>query len=348
MKQGHRGRLRALAEREVSLRGRTLNGSHSASPAATILSRAASYDVGGSVSAAGVRARSVPLASIAPVYAWGLPAEEPSRLTWPPQSSNGDASRDAAGLSYVSRTWPASVSTAPQRDRGHDPRMELDEADVEAALGEVFGRPVEPTASALTADLDRKWEEARTASLGKPPAATVAEPEKPLESSHEVFERMGQSMAFANNFNLGRVAIDRHFDALEQGVDFEWSAPTPVTARAMSNEIDDLDLVAELSTLATLDAERQAHFRQAPLSPPTKPVTPPTAPVMTQAPPPSQPADTQPVTPNPAAPQAPQAPEPTIAPRAAAAPAKPTPAVALPTNDIAPADASPAPEHRGG
>jgi hypothetical protein len=348
MKQGHRGRLRALAERELSRPGRALNGSHSASSAAKTFVRAASYDVGGSVSAAGVRASSVPPAAIAPVYAWGLPAEEPSRLTWPPQSSNGDASRDAVGLSFAPRTWRASLSTAPQRDRDLDPRIEPDEADVEAALGEMFGRPVEPTASALTADLDRKWEEARTSSLGNPPAATPAEPAKPPESSHEVFERMGRSMAFANNFNLGRVALDRHFDALEQGVDFEWPAPAPATARAMSNEIDDLDLVAELSTLAALDAERQAHLRQAPLSPPANLVTPPAAPVMTQAPPPIEPAAALPVTPHPAAPPAPQAPEPNIGPPAAAAPANPPPAVAFPTNYTVPADASPAPEHQGG
>jgi hypothetical protein len=332
MKQRHRGRLRALAEREVLRPGRALNRSGAGSAARKTFPRAASYDVGHHVTVAGVRSSAVLPAVPAPVYAWGLPAEEPSGLAWPPKSSNSDASLDPIGSSYAPRPIPCSFSVAPRNNVGVESQIEPDDADIEAALGEMFGRPVEPATSALTSDLDRKWDEARTPSHRDSQAVAKGEAAGRPENSHEVFERMGRSMAFANNFNLGPVALDRHFDALEQGVDVEWLVPA-TSARALSSDIDDLDLVAELSSLAELDAARQARFRHAP-SPPAGSVAPAPSPVQAAPAPQSvAPAPTPP-------PQPMQEAVPTAAPPLATiATTEPLSAAAVPTIDNMPAEA---------
>jgi hypothetical protein len=68
-------------------------------------------------------------------------------------------------------------------------------------------------------------------------------------------------MRYANSFNLGRIDLDRHFAAIERGLDLDVEPrPAPPPAPVQDpRELDELDLVAELSLLSDqLDEERSA------------------------------------------------------------------------------------------
>lgn len=96
-----------------------------------------------------------------------------------------------------------------------------------------------------------------------PPAAAPPQP-PPDDDPHEIFNRMGRSMQFANTFNLGRIDIDRHFDALERSLALESGPPKEPAVFALSDAelADDI----HMTSAPAAAAPDRAAFVQSPAS----------------------------------------------------------------------------------
>jgi hypothetical protein len=108
---------------------------------------------------------------------------------------------------------------------------------------------------------------------GAPPVA-----ERPLpESAHQIFEQMGQNMAYANSFDLPPIEVRRRFDVLQRELerDEALAAPPPV----MSLELTDADIAEGLTMAAALPATTVVEpvappVPEAPAEIPTPPIVP--------------------------------------------------------------------------
>ena len=93
-----------------------------------------------------------------------------------------------------------------------------------------------------------------------PPAPTPAE--EPAADPHAIFDKIGQSMAYATSFDLGTVALEQRFDEFDRDLDRQaQKRPTPATpqATAMAVEapspppastLDEMDLIEDFAIMS--------------------------------------------------------------------------------------------------
>jgi hypothetical protein len=196
---------------------------------------------------------------------WDLPAEEPSTLSWPPTPSRAQSLALAMDRylddAAVEERTPPAPARRPQRP------PELDDATIEAALGEMLSQARQAPARSIPFERPSPPRDVAPRPPGETPPAGTA----PAEDPHGVFDRMGHSMRFANTFNLGRIDVAREFQAIEAGLDLDGIADAALGlasgARAPSHQLGDEELAAELSALLA-----------APVTPSPAPAKPPATP----------------------------------------------------------------------
>lgn len=224
-------------------------------------------------------------------FAASFEAAAPAPLAPPPRRAIASAPLDrdlpaaapepAAAASFRTRLdRTVSLSATPGGgaenvlDRHHDEGQRGDAQEAPVLEGVVL--PPRQTAEPRAASLDEEGFERAFAALmaeAQPGAASPPRPGPapgapaaalPDDDPHEIFNRMGRSMQFANTFNLGRIDIDRHFDALERSLALGTAPVREPSVFALSDEelADDISMT---SSPAEPAADRAA-FVQGPAS----------------------------------------------------------------------------------
>ncbi len=245
------------------------------------------FDAGVPVRALGAapeRARSNSFEAAGSGLAWDLPTEEPSTLSWPsPEdvpASLALAPKPGRALSFTA-DMDRHLPTAPvpiledipillPKDDSSKPdalypsggdggplaqASELNDDEINQALLEMLGQVASQEPLSMTAA-----ERPQHSGAPNPPP-------QPTEDAHSVFDRMGLAMRQPTTFNLGRINMDREFDAIEAGIDFDeltGSRQERRRARGVSSglsaaELADDELAAELSALLATPATDPTH-----------------------------------------------------------------------------------------
>jgi hypothetical protein len=84
-----------------------------------------------------------------------------------------------------------------------------------------------------------------------PPGAAPSAP-------HQIFEEMGQNMAYATAFNLPPMELGKRFDAIEREIALEEAAESPAPVREYSLDLTDEDITRSLASPRELAAEAVA------------------------------------------------------------------------------------------
>jgi hypothetical protein len=150
----------------------------------------------------------------------------------------------------IPRETPLGLDLAATAEAGRAEDADQFEREVQSILSGMKKRPPPPP---LTGPSIEPTADAQS---------TATSPPRP----HEVFERMGQNMAFANSFHLPAVELSKRLDALEAEVAREENAAAH-RLDAVSLELSDEEVAASLGLAP--DAKIQMPLQPAPL--PAKP-----------------------------------------------------------------------------
>ena len=132
--------------------------------------------------------------------------EAPSRAQVPPVP-RGDPARDDDAV--FAQDLQAILGAAPQSLSGHTGAQDP------AAF------PPQPGAAAPTTPPETPGDRVDTA----PPAGTGA------AQRHDIFDRMGEQLAFANRFELGPIALSATFDAFDRAIEYDDRVQATTPAR---------------------------------------------------------------------------------------------------------------------
>jgi hypothetical protein len=122
------------------------------------------------------------------------------------------------------------------------------EADIRAILGTQAGKKgAEPTPAPAAPTAP--------AEPGDPPGGERSE-----SDGHAIFDRMGQSMRYANTFDLGSVELEDRFDSFERELDraeTKPAIPARVSALSLPSQLDDLEVLSDLVAMGEAQAASQ-------------------------------------------------------------------------------------------